>query len=351
MSRLIRRVLRAAGYPSAAVSEQDNVHREVRGRPRYEVWFLTFTDPSDGAGYWIRSTTLAPKRGSHSAGIWFARFDPGDPGGTFGIHGRSEQWSISTRAFDVRIGTNEDAMSVMTSGHAEGTLRGDGHSVSWSLEYATGGETWRLLPDALYRGSIAPTKPFSPNPRTRFSGTIDVDGRRSTIIDAPGQQGHLFGSRHAERWAWAHCSGFEGEDVVVHALTAQGRRGPLLTPFVTSIGVLWQGRWVRLTKLGRRRDFGLGSWRVDLESRRYRLTGRIEAPARGMIRARYEDPDGTWRHCHNSEIASARLALFERRTGGFEEIALLDSRGTTHAEWAGRTPAAAVAREFIEVPA
>jgi hypothetical protein len=68
-----------------------------------------------------------------------------------------------------------------------------------------------------------------------------------------------------------------------------------------------------------------------------------------MLRARYEDPDGRPRHCHNSEIASCRIALFERRAGGFEEVAVLESRGTTHAEWAGRTPAAAVAREHVEV--
>ena len=67
-----------------------------------------------------------------------------------------------------------------------------------------------------------------------------------------------------------------------------------------------------------------------------------------MIRARYEDPTGTERWCHNSEIASSRLALFERRAGGFDEIALLESRGTTHAEWAGRTPAPQVERAFLE---
>jgi hypothetical protein len=115
--------------------------------------------------------------------------------------------------------------------------------------------------------------------------------------------------------------------------------------------VRWQGRWIRLSKWSRRRDFGLGSWKVDLENRTFRLTGRIEAPARALLRGRYEDPDGSLRYVHNSEIASCRLALFERRAGGFEEVALLESRGTTHAEWAGRTPASAVEREFTEVGA
>jgi hypothetical protein len=92
-------------------------------------------------------------------------------------------------------------------------------------------------------------------------------------------------------------------------------------------------------------------WRIDLGDRRYRLTGRIEAPARDVIRARYEDPDGSDRWCHNSEIASCRLALFERVDGAFEQLARFESRGTTHAEWAGRTPAEVVERQHLAVDA
>jgi tocopherol cyclase-like protein len=310
----------------------------------YEVWFLTFTDPVTGRGYWIRSAYLAPKRGSASAGVWFARFDPADPALTFGLYRRSETWSISTQEFDVRIDG-----SLMASGLAEGTLEGGGHQVSWKLEYPTGAETYQLLPQALYRSGLAPTKPVSPNVDTRVSGWVSVDGERSEVGHAPGQQGHLWGTRHALRWAWAHCGDFIDEEAVVHAVTARGRRGPLTTPYVTFAGVRWAGRWIRLSRISPKPDFGLGTWRVDLENRRYRLTGRIEAPTIALLRATYEDPDGTRRYCHNSEVASCRLALFERRAGGFDEIALLESRGTTHAEWVGRTPATQVEREFLEV--
>lgn len=327
------------------MSENDNIHKMTNGSG-YEVWFLTFTDPATGTGYWIRSTYHAPKRGSHRAGVWFARFDPTDPPRTFGIHRRSQRWSMSTTSFAVRIGGD----CFMSSGHAEGSIDGGGRTIRWELDYPTGGETYRLLPGPFYRGSLAPTKPFSPNVNTRITGTVWVDGEPAEVRGAPAQQGHLYGSRHAERWAWAHHAGFDGEEpVVVHALTAQGRRGPLTTPFLTTVGVWWQGRWIRLVKMSRRRDFGLGTWKVDVENRRYRLSGRIEAPARDMLRARYEDPDGTERHCHNSEIASARLVLFERRAGGFDEVGLFESHGTTHAEWAGRTPAAAVDSTFLEV--
>jgi hypothetical protein len=328
------------------VAEQDNIHRVAGRAGVYEVWFLTFTDPVTGRGYWIRSTYLAPKRGSASAGVWFARFDPADPARTLGLHRRCDNWSFSTEEFDVRIdGT------FMASGLSEGSIQGAGHEATWKLGYPTGGDTYHLLPEALYRGKLASTKPLSPNVDTRVSGWVSVDGERSEITRAPGQQGHLWGERHALRWAWAHCNDFVDEEAIVHAVTAQGRRGLLTTPYATFAGVYWDGRWIRLRRVTRKRAFGLGAWHVDLESRRYRLTGRIEAPATALLRARYEDPDGSPRHCHNSEIGSCRLALFERRAGGFDEIALLESRGTTHAEWAGLTPARQVEREFLDVGA
>ncbi len=327
------------------MSEDDNLHRGSGRDGGYEVWFLTFTERETGAGYWIRSTLRSATNGERGAGVWFARFDPAEPASTFGIHRRvAAPEAVPEDRFEVRLEGAE-----MRSGHAEGAVAAGGHSARWRLSYPTGEPTYRMLPDVMYRGGIAPTKPYSPNPSTKITGTMEVDGESFEVRDAPGQQGHLVGARHAMRWAWAQCGDFEGEETVVHALTATTRRGPFTTPYLTSVGILWEGRWIRLTKLSRRRDFGLGTWRVDMESRRYRLTGRIEAPATALLRARYEDPDGTPRYCHNTEIASCRLALFERKAGGFDEIALLESRGTTHAEWAGMTPAPQVERDFVEV--
>jgi hypothetical protein len=337
----------APGILIPAVTESDNLPAWTGQPGWYEVWFLTCTDPAAGHGYWLRSTITAPTEGPPYGAVWFARFDRSNPAGTFGIHRRVpiEEAKISSDQFDVRI-----AESVFHSKHLEGSIEGDGHSARWELEFPTGDPTYRVLPQWMYRGSLAPTKPLSPNLSTAVTGRIEVDGQALEMGGAPAQQGHLTGRRHAERWAWAHCADFDEEDAVVQALTAQGRRGPFDTPFVTSIGIRWRGRWIRLSEISRHREFDLGIWRLNLGDRRYRLTGRFEAPTEAMVRTMYEDPDGTPRFCHNSEVSSCRLVLFERRPGGFEELALLESRGTTHAEWAGRTPARSVAREHVEVP-
>jgi len=328
------------------VTEHDNAPAWTGRSGTYEVWFLTCTDPASGQGFWIRSTLTAPVKGESHGAVWFARFDRADPTATFGIHRRWPMGAVKLApgGFDVAIGETRFA-----SGRLQGSIDGDGHSARWELEFTTDGETYRLLPDAMYRGRLAPTKPYSPNVDSRLSGAIQVDGRRFELSGIPAQQGHLVGRQHAQRWAWAHCSAFDEDDTVVHALTAQGRRGPFDTPFVTSIGVRWQGRWIRLGGVTRRRPFDLGLWRINVGNRRHRLTGRFEASSESLIRARYEDPDGTERWVHNSEVASSRLVLFERRPGGFEELALLESNGTTHAEFAGLTPARSVAREHVEV--
>jgi hypothetical protein len=326
------------------MAESDNLHRLPRGG--YQVWFLTFTDPRSGQGFWIRSTRRAPRDEAPEAAAWFARFDPVSPERTFAIHRRFDDAGFATEIFDTRIGPVS-----IRSGHASGELAGGGHRARWRLWWPTGEETYRLLPDWLYGSGRAPTLAYAPNPDTRVTGEVEVDGTSLALEEAPGQQGHLVGTRHAERWAWVACGAFEGQEGAVQALTAQGRVGRVRTPFLTQVGVRWDGRWIRIRKVSPARDFALGTWRLDVSDRYHRLTGRVEAPARDLVRARYLDPDGSERFCHNSEVASCRLAFFERRRGRFEQVALFQSRGGAHAEWAGRTPAPAVRREHVDVSA
>ena len=90
-------------------------------------------------------------------------------------------------------------------------------------------------------------------------------------------------------------------------------------------------------------------WRLRLGSRNYSVDGEIRAPWDLLMRARYLDPDDTPRWCHNTEIASSRFLVWERRENGWRELAELVSDGTTHAEWAGKTPAPGVAIDHEEI--
>jgi hypothetical protein len=329
------------------MSERDNMPR-WDGRPgRYEVWFLTMSSLDGRLGYWIRYTLRAPTGGAVEPELWFARFDRRTPDRTFGIHGPAGgglSGADGSGGFRLSVGD-----AVIESGAARGALSGAGHDVRWDLKWPTGEPTVRLLPAPLYRGGLAPTRPVVPNPDVRFTGTIEVDGQTVDLDGFPGQQGHVEGTRHAERWAWASSTDFGEEGFAFQAVSAQSRRGPFLTPFATFAALRLDDRWIPFRALARRRTWGLGWWRLRLVSRLYRLEGEVRAAPSEMLRARYRDPDGTPRWVHNSEVASSRLLLWERRAGGWQEVADLSSDGTTHAEWAGTTPATAVEREHVEV--
>jgi hypothetical protein len=317
-------------YPSPDVSERDNLPAWAGRRGRYEVWFLTLSRPDGRAGYWIRYALRSPIAGPPEPRLWFARFDRDDPAGTFGVNAAANVLSFAEEGFEVRMGDG-----VLRSGRAAGAMAGGGHEVSWDLEFETGGPTFRILPDSVSR--LAPTTPLTPNPDVRFRGTVVADGRTDHLDGAPGQQGHLVGTRHAERWAWASRTDDDG--YAFQALSAQGRRGPLVTPYLTFAAVRVDGRWIRLRGTARRKDWSLGRWRIRLAGRRHRLEGEVRADPKQMVRARYLDPDDTPRWCHNSEVASSLVRLWERRPGGWREVVELASDGTTHAEWVGRTPA------------
>jgi Tocopherol cyclase len=324
------------------MAERDNLPR-WGGRPGgLEAWHLALTEPVTGRGLWVRAGLVAPTRGEPRGTATFAGFDPGRPERTFGVQEDhpGDAFTVGGQDRYLRTGGVE-----VGPGYLRGTLGGGGHEVRWDLTYPIGDSTYALLPDAAARGPLGAAAAIVANPDVRVSGEVSLDGDVRTLEDVPGSQGHTYGARYPERWVRAHCASFEDEDAVFEAFTGQVRRGSYLTPFVTTIGLRRQGRWMRFTQVRRRRDFSMGYWRIDVADRRFRLTGRVEAPAMALVRARLDGPDGTARFTHHSATASCRLALFERRTGGFDEVALLESHGLAQAEWAGRTAAAVVERE------
>ena len=324
------------------MAEQDNLPRWA-GRPGgFEGWQLALTEPVSGRGIWIRAGLVAPTSGAPRGEVVFATFHPAQPERSLAIreHHSEDQFTLGGPDRYFRAGTAE-----VGPGFLRGTALGGGHEASWDLTFPTGGSSYGLLPDLAARGPLGATAAVVPNSGVLMTGEATIDGDTLSVEDVPGEQWHMFGSRLPERWAWAHCSSFDGEEAVLEGFTGQVRRGPYVTPFLTTIGLRRRGRWMRFTRLRGRRDFSMGYWRIDVADRRFRLTGRVEAPARAMVRAPLESPDGTLRHSHHTATASCRLVLFERRAGGYDEVAVLESRGLAQAEWAGRTAAAAVERE------
>ena len=237
------------------MAERDNLPRWNPSTGGYEGWYLTVTDGVSGRGLWVRMALTGPRGAEPAAEVVAAHFHPSEPERTFGVRSvhPAPDFSLGGPGRYLRAGPSEIGPGVL-----RGRARGGGHSLEWDLAFGTGEPTYALLPAAAARGPLGGVAAAIPNVDTRVDGRIAADGEAIDLRDARGQQGHLFGARLPERWAWAHCGPFDEDDTLVEAVTGQVRRGPFLTPHVTAVGVRWQGRWIRLVRVSARREFSMG---------------------------------------------------------------------------------------------
>ena len=66
----------------------------------------------------------------------------------------------------------------------------------------------------LRRARVAKTILVLPHPDLAVSGVVRLPGRELRLEGARGGQAHLWGTKHAGRWAWAHANDFAGLDGV-----------------------------------------------------------------------------------------------------------------------------------------
>jgi|SRR5579884_4050799 len=310
----------------------------------YEVWYLTLTDRASGVGAWIRYTMLAPVAGRDaepSCALWFLLFDPAAPPPV----ARKETLPIgelrtTADPFRVQIGPGEL--------HDAGA-RGAFGDVAWDLRWERPGGAYAHVHPLLERLGVARTVLTLPHADLELAGTLRAGGREIEVSDARGGQAHLWGTKHAARWAWAHGGDFEsasGErrpgvwvDGVSVWVPRLGRETGPATPLVGHVDGddLLATAPHRVLSADARAT--LTSWDVETGARGgRRLAVEVDAPRELLAGVTYEDPDGERAYCYNSEVASMRLRLWRR--GRLVES--LTAPGRAHFEYAQREPIAGV---------
>lgn len=315
----------------------DMNHRRFEGKVgTYEVWYLTWNDPKTDCGYWLRYVIESPNTGEPYGEYWFARFDPKDPARTFGVHKRI-------------------LPTVLDGSSASGSFSAAGHSVAWNLRWPPAREPITLFPDLAYRYKIGETTFVTPNPRVPLSGELVVDGERVTLDGAPMGQSHLWGTKHAYAWSWAHCADFEGApDAVLEFLAARmHRRGVTLPPLVMARLDLdgEQHEMNQFRHVARNRASWTGT-RLDFTAKNasVKIQGSFTCEPHEMIVAPYLDPDGTEVFCSNTEIGTLRMTVFRRSlVGRWREHRTLIGKRRGHFEVGGRKRDPAVTHEHILV--
>jgi hypothetical protein len=311
----------------------------------YEVYYVTLTDPRSGLGAWIRYTMLAPLPtigDAPTCSLWFLVMDPSQrrvAGGKHTLPAAAMQ--VESDPFELRIG---DATL------SDRGMRGGFHDLEWDLRWSPNTRHYEHADPLLRRARVAQTVLVLPHADLTIDGTVGFAGRTLELEGVRGGQAHLWGSKHASSWAWAHCNDFtsdEGGDVAgtfVDAVSVfvsrLGREVGPNTPVVGCIdGEDFNSTSVRRL-LSNQSTFALTGWRFEAIDGARKLVVEVDADRDLLAGVTYRDPDGQLAYCYNGETASMRLHIYERarRVGGWTHRKTLLAPGRAHFEYAQRTP-------------
>ena len=246
----------------------------------------------------------------------------------------------SPAPFELRIGD-----AVLSERRAEGAFE----DVAWSLRWEPDGRPAEHVHPVLQRARLAKTVLVLPQPDLAIAGTVRVGAREVALERARGGQAHIWGSKHASRWAWAHCNDLEtvagvprpgdyidGVSVYVPRL---GREIGPNTPVVGRFG----GDEFRSTSPARvsrnQSSFALTSWDFEARDGSRKIAVDVDAPRESLVGVTYTDPDGELAYCYNSEVASLRCLAYERdrsEPSGWRLAETLVAPGRAHFEYAQR---------------
>jgi hypothetical protein len=312
----------------------------------YEVYYLSATDPRSGTGIWVRYTMLAPLDGEATCTLWF-----------MAMSAEGERFA-RTRTLPIGALSAEDDPFHLRLGDGELTDRGMAGEVEdarWELCWEPTLAPAEHVHPLLRRTKVAKTVLVLPHPSLEVQGTVAFGGREIELDGARGGQAHLWGSKHASRWAWLHCDDLatlEGEPQ--HPSFVDGvsvfvpRLGREVGPNTPVVGRLLGEDFRSTSPLRVIRNasrFALTSWRFEAVDGARKLVGEVDAPRASLVGVTYHDPDGEKAWCYNSEVASLRLFVWDRTSRGRFGWTLretLVAPGRAHFEYAQRRPVADV---------
>jgi hypothetical protein len=319
-----------------------NVLRWDGAPGHYEVYYLSATDPASGIGLWIRYTMVAPIAGEATCSLWFMAMDPaGDVRVGRKVSYPVERMLAEAEPFRLTIGESELSDRGMAGGFED---------VGWELRWTPSDppRAYEHVHPLLRRGRIAKTVLTLPHADLAIDGTVSFGGRELTLEGARGGQAHLWGSKHANRWAWVHCNDFEGHrgSFVDGVSVFVPRFGREIGPSTPVVGRFRDEDFVANGPAAVMRapsTFGLTSWRFEATAGKRRIVCEVEAPRQSLVGVTYNDPDGDLAYCYNSEAATMRVGVFDKAWPGRLPWLLretLESDGRAHFEYAQREPVA-----------
>ena len=202
--------------------------------------------------------------------------------------------------------------------HTAGTAVGRGHRIEWDLKFEPNSFTFFHVPDSLQKLKLTKSVVCKPNVDIKFTGWYTIDGRKYECVAAPGCQGHIWGRRYAHDWAWAHCNSFEGaEPAALEVLSARVKlAGVLTSPRMSALFFEYKGERHEFNRLSDtfaiRSEYGLTNWKFAVDRGPIRLLGEITCDVKDLIGVTYEDTQGSFLYCNNTELATMNLSVYHK---------------------------------------
>jgi hypothetical protein len=303
----------------------------------YEVYYLSATDPASGIGIWIRYTMVAPLSGAATCSLWFMAMDPA---GDVRL-GRKVSFPIE------RLVAEPDPfrLTIADSELSDRGMAGGFEDVAWELRWEPG-RAYEHVHPLLRRARVAKTVLVLPHADVSIDGTVSFGGRELALNGARGGQAHLWGSKHANRWAWVHCNDFAGHPgaFVDGVSVFVPRFGREIGPSTPVVGRFLDDDFVANGPLAVTRApsrFALTSWHFEAVAGKRRIVCEVDAPRPSLVGVTYNDPDGDLAYCYNSEASSIRVSVFDKAWHGRFPWLLretLEGPGRAHFEYAQREP-------------
>ena len=275
-----------------------------------ESYFMKLNDPSGRRALWLKATILAGQGRAPVAEAWSIAFDrQGRHVGVKQVVPHSEA-RFSREHLDVRVADLE-----IGAGSTRGRIVQGDRNIEWDLSFDTSGPPLVPYPvPKMYEGPFPSQKMVTPHPDTRFSGKYSVNGQDVAVGGWRGMQGHNWGKRHTELYAWGHVNQWENaDDLVLEGATARIKLGPILAPPMTLLCV-WHGDHHYVFNdvrqlLRNRGSLTTRSWRFEAKTAEAHVHGELAADTNEMVGLHYENPNGEMTYCLNSKIAWGLLVL------------------------------------------
>lgn len=304
-------------------------------RDHVESFFMKLNDPKGERALWLKATVFASARepSRPMAEGWAIAFDRRSgttrhvavkhelplAKASFGTSGLGIHWELETGrpALENAPELAREGVSI-EPGHTRGAISTHGHRIAWSLRFSGPQSSVVPLPFPwMYSPKFPSSKIVTPYPDLRFEGDVSVDRERWDIAGWRGMQGHNWGRRHTDFYAWSHINVWDqDEDFVFEGLSAQVKLGPLKTPMLTLIcvrkgGVVYDFNEPR-TIAKARAEVTPRTWSFSAHSRDARIEGMLSADTADMVGLYYANPAGPMTYCLNSKLARAHVR-FEAR--------------------------------------